>query len=95
MRIVVMHEGCNRALEMLLVQNQEPIEAPRPDGTHKAFRHAVCLRRPIWGPHDLDAFRLEHRVEALGKLLIPIPESEIGSVPADRRASTSAAAPVA
>ena len=27
MRVVVMHEGRNRAFEILLVQNQQPVEA--------------------------------------------------------------------
>jgi len=41
MRIVVMHEGCNRALEMLLVQHQQLIDALRPNRAHK--RSATLL----------------------------------------------------
>ena len=76
MRIVVMNEGCNRPLEMLLVHKQQPIEALCPNRANKSLRHSVGLRRSIRGAHDLDAFRSEYLVEAVGKLLIPISDQE-------------------
>jgi hypothetical protein len=76
MRVVVMHEGRDGALEMLLVQNQEPVETLRPNCAHEALRYPVGLRRPIRCPHDPDPFRSKDLVESPGELLIPIPNQE-------------------
>ena len=43
MDVVVINEDAKNPLEMVLVQNQEPVEAFRTDGPHEPLRDAVGL----------------------------------------------------
>jgi hypothetical protein len=45
MDVVVINEDAKKPLEMVLIQNQEPVEAFRADGPREPLRHAVGL----WG----------------------------------------------
>jgi|SRR5262245_16860649 len=47
MPVVVIHEGRDGAFEVLLVQNQESIDALGPNRAHKALRHRICLGRSV------------------------------------------------
>ena len=60
MDVVVINEDANNPLEMVLIQNQGPVEAFRPDGPHKALRHTVGLWRTKQPANDLDAVLCEN-----------------------------------
>ena len=76
MDVVVIDEDANNSLEMVLIQNQEPVEAFRSDRPHEPLRHAVGL----WGTkrraNDLDVLTPKHRVEPAGKFLVAIANQE-------------------
>ena len=76
MSIVVMHKGCNGSCNMMVVQEQQPIETLGPDRAHEPLGHSVGLGSSIRCAHDLDPFRSKHRVEAPGKLLIAVADQE-------------------
>ena len=72
MAIVVFDEGGDRSLEMLAIQDKQPVETLCPNGSSKALRDAVRLRRPKPDSHHLDAFSLKHVVDARGERLVAI-----------------------
>jgi hypothetical protein len=45
MAVVVVDEHATDVLEMLAVEDQEPIQALRANRPHEPFRNTVCLRR--------------------------------------------------
>ena len=45
MAVVVVDEDANDLLEMLAVEDQEPIQTLRANRPHEPFRDTVCLRR--------------------------------------------------
>jgi len=76
MDVVVINEDAKNPLEMVLIQNQEPVEAFRTDGPHEPLRDAVGL----WGTkrrtNDLDVVTPKHLVETGGKFLVSIANQE-------------------
>jgi hypothetical protein len=76
MDVVVINEDTKDPLEVVLIQNQEPVEAFRPDGPHKPLRHAVGLGGSKRRANDLDVLTPKHRVETTGKFLIAIANQE-------------------
>ena len=59
MAVVMVNEDANDPLEMLAVQDQEPIQTLRANRPHEPFRDAVGLRRPKRRANDLYAVALE------------------------------------
>ena len=53
--VVVIDEHRKDPRKVLLVQNQQPVEAFRADGAHEAVGNAVGLRRTKRRPNDLDS----------------------------------------
>ena len=70
--VVVGHEHIKNTLEVLLVQNQHPIETFRAGRAHKPLRHAIGLRRAKRRANDLDPVGLKHVVKSVRKFLVPI-----------------------
>ena len=76
MAVVMVNEDANDLLEMVAVEDQEPIETLRANGPHEPFRDPVGLRGPKRRANDLHPIALENPVKTLGKLLIPIANQE-------------------
>ena len=76
MAVVVVDEDANDLLEMLAVEDQEPIQTLRANRPHEPFRDAVGLRRAKRRANDLHPIALEDPVKTLGELLIPIANQE-------------------
>jgi hypothetical protein len=69
-------EDAERSLEMLSVDDEEPVETFGSDRANEALRDRVCLRRSHWRPHDLDSFAAKDGVEVAGELAVAIPDQE-------------------
>ena len=76
MAVVVVDEDANDVLEMLAVEDQEPIQTLRANGPPEPFRDTVCLRRAKRRANDLYPIALKDSVKTLGELLIPIANQE-------------------
>src|SRR5688572_29045233 len=76
MAVVMVDEDANDPLEMLAVEDQEPIQTLRTNRPHEPLRHAVCLRGTKRCANDLNPIAVEDPVKTLGKLLIPIANQE-------------------
>ena len=63
-------------LQVLLVQNQDPVETFRADRAHKPLRHTVGLRRAKRRANNLDPVASKHLVKSVRKFLIPITNQE-------------------
>ena len=85
MAVVMVDEDANDLLEMLAVEDQEPIQTLRANHPHEPFRDTVGLRRAKRRANDLNPIALEDPVKTLGKLLIPIANQEAKRVPALRQ----------
>ena len=70
--IVVVDEHVKDPLEVVLVQNQQPVETFRADGANESLGDAVRLRRAKRRPNDLHPLASEHLVKGIGEFLIPI-----------------------
>jgi hypothetical protein len=72
----MVNKDANDSLQMLVVEDQEPVQTLRANGPHESFRDPIGL----WGPkrraHHLYAMALEDPVKTLGELLIPIANQE-------------------
>ena len=76
MAVVMVDEDANDLLEMLAVEDQEPIQTLRANRPHEPFRDPVGLRGPKRRPNDLNPAALEDAVKTLGELLTPIANQE-------------------
>jgi hypothetical protein len=72
----VINEDAKNPIEVVLVQNQEPVEAFRTDGPHEPLRDAVGLWYTKQRTNDLDVVTPKHLVETGGKLLVSIADQE-------------------
>ena len=70
--VVMFDERLEDPFQVLLVENQQPVETLRADGAHKSLGGPVGLWRATWRPHDLYALGSEHVVKTISKFLIPI-----------------------
>src|SRR5205814_35592 len=70
--IVVGDEASQDVLEMLFVQDQQPVETLRANGAHEALRHAVRLRRPERRTNNLVPNAAKYFVETGRELLVPV-----------------------
>jgi hypothetical protein len=76
MAVVMVNEDANDQLEMLAVEDQEPIQTLRANRPHKPFRDTVGLRSAKRRANDLYPIAPEDLVETLGELLISIANQE-------------------
>lgn len=76
MAVVMVDEDANDLLEMLAVEDQEPIQALRANRPYEPFPDTVRLRRAKRRANDLDPIALENAVKTLDELLIPIANQE-------------------
>src|SRR4051812_5466438 len=72
MTIVVCGKDSQDVREMLLVQDQQPVETLRTNRAHKALRHPVRLRRPKRRANDRAASASKYLVETVCKFLVPV-----------------------
>ena len=78
--VVMFDERLEDPFQVLLVENQQPVETLRADGAHESLGDPVGLWRATGRPHDLNALASEHVVKTIGKFLIPITNrNRIGS----------------
>ena len=90
MAVVVVDEDANHLLEMLAVEDQEPIQTLRANRPYEPFRDTVCLRRATRRANDLYPIAREDSVKTLRELLIPVANRK-RSVPGAPPTSTSVA----
>ena len=76
MAVVMVNKDANDLLQMLVVEDQEPIQTLRANSPHEPFRDPVGLRGPKRRANDLHSIALEDPVKTLGELLIPIANQE-------------------
>ena len=76
MAIVMVDEDANDLLEMLAVEDQEPIQTLRANRPYEPFRDTVCLGRAKRRANNFYPVALEDPVKTLGELLIPIANQE-------------------
>jgi hypothetical protein len=69
--IVVIHEHPDDPLEVLLVQNQQPVERVRTGGAHEPLGNPIGLWRAKRRTNDLNPVASEHVVTTVGEFLIP------------------------
>jgi hypothetical protein len=74
--IAVVTEHAEHTLEMLSVQDQQPVEVLRPRGPHEPLRDAVRLRRSKRCPNVADPVASEHRVKTFSEFLVSIANEE-------------------
>ena len=68
MAVVMVDEDANDLLEMLAVEDQEPIQTLRAHRPHESFRDTVRLRRTKRRANDLDTLAVEDAVKTLAEL---------------------------
>ena len=70
------HEHIEDALKMLLVQDQQPVEALRANGAHEALRHAIRLRGAERRASDVDPIASKHFIKTGREFLVSIANEE-------------------
>ena len=65
MAVVMVDEDANDVLEMLAVEDQEPIQTLRANRPHEPFRDTVCLRRAKRRANNLYPSALEDPIKTL------------------------------
>jgi hypothetical protein len=68
----VLDEDAKHALEVLPVEDQEPVETLAPDGTGEALGDRIRLRRSDRRADYRDAFAVEYLVEGGAELAVVI-----------------------
>jgi len=68
--VVVVDEDAKHALEVSLVDDEEPVETLRADGADEALGDGVRFRRSNRRPDRLDPFAVEDRVEVTSELAV-------------------------
>jgi len=81
----MLDEGADDSFKVLDIQDEQPVEALAPNGSHKPLRDAVCLRCPKRNSYHLDAFSPKDVIKAGGELLVPITNQEPKRFPAVRQ----------
>src|SRR5262245_42201200 len=76
MPIVMVHEVGNNALEMRLIQDEQPVETLVPDGSYESLRDPIRLWRAKRRAHDLNLFCPKHFIESCCELPISVPNQE-------------------
>ena len=94
MAVVMVDEDANDLLEMLAVEDQEPIQTLRANRPYEPFRDTVCLRRAKRRANHLDPVAAKCHVKAVREFLIPITNQEAESFRTVGQTSTSVAGPV-
>ncbi len=72
----MLDEDAKHALEVLPVDDEEPVETLAPDGTDEALGDRIRLRRSNRRPDRLDPFALEDGVEVTSELAVAIADQE-------------------
>jgi hypothetical protein len=72
----MIRENGKDPLEMLAVQDQQPVETFGANGPHKSLRHAIRLRRAKRRANDLKPTASKHLVKTGGELLVPVADQE-------------------
>ena len=76
--VVVVHDVFEQdLLEMAPSEDEEPIRALSPDGSHESLGECVRPRGLNWSLDDSDALCSEHLIEAGGELRISVPDEEL------------------
>jgi len=78
--VVVVDEDVEEPLEVLLVQDQQPVETLRANGAHEPFRHPVRPRGAKRRANDLNPLASEHPVKVVGEFLVPVANEEAEGV---------------
>ncbi len=76
MRVVVVGEDAEHALEVGPVDDQQPVEALGAGGADEAFGEPVRFRRPYRRLDDLNALASEDGVEVSGELAVAVADQE-------------------
>lgn len=76
MFVVVGHILSEQRLQLLLAEDQHPVEQLTMNGADPPFRERVRPRRQHTCPQDTDALRAEDGIEAVGELCIPVADEE-------------------
>ncbi len=76
--VVVLKVFGQHQAQMVLVNDQQPVEEFPAQGTDDPFADRVRSRRLRWAGKNPDAFRCEHGVEGAGELACTIPDQELG-----------------
>jgi hypothetical protein len=70
----VHHVGFEKAVKVLLMEDQEMIQAFSSHAPQKAFAHGICLRRPIGRAKDFDVTCRGHVCKTLPEFAVIIPD---------------------
>ena len=65
--VVVVHEDGEDLLEVLSIQNQQPVETLRPKGAHEPLRDSVCLRGVKGRTNDPDPLASKHLIKTVSE----------------------------
>jgi heme-degrading monooxygenase HmoA len=76
MAVVVVDEDSEHAVEVALIDDQQPVEALGADGPDEALCDRISLRRPHGRLDDLDAFAGEHGVKVARELAVAVADQE-------------------
>src|SRR5262249_47262889 len=84
MAVVVSRKDAKHILEMIAIENEQPVETLRPHRADETLGHAVGLRRAKRCTHDLDSLPAKHLIKRGREFLVPI---------ANQKPTPAAAAP--
>ena len=74
--VVVIYEDADSPLELLLVQDQQPVQTFRTSRAREPLRDAVRLRGTKRCANDLHTIAAKHLINTVGELLVPVPYQE-------------------
>ena len=74
--IVMIRENGEDPLQMLVVQDQQPVETFGANGPHRPLRHAIRLGRANRHAKDLNPTASKHLVKAVGEFLVPVADQK-------------------
>src|SRR5436190_12928978 len=78
--VVVVDVDAEHTLEVAVVEDQQPVETLRADGSDEALRDRICLRRAHGRLHRPDAVASEDLVEGTAVLAVAVADQEAGPV---------------
>jgi hypothetical protein len=84
LRVVVVDEDAQDAVEVAAVEDRQPVGAFGADGSNEPFGDGVCLRCPHGRLNDPDAAAAQHLVEAGAVVAVAVTDQDVHA----RRAST-------
>ena len=76
--IKVLHIVLEKAVELLLIQDEEVIQAFSPHASQKTFTDGICLRGPIRGLKHFDATGCRHSCKTRSEFTIIVPNQVFG-----------------